>query len=169
LPTRPRSGPRWSSSRVSRRNERRAAAAAFPESSHGGPIPRDRDEPCASKRQAAPRRRPVAFGSPAGPPEPWRRGAAYLRGTSFAVRLAAPEPGSFPTRPSRYPRRHDQTAPIRTRRPDDLGSMRASGVRSLDVSCQCHHRAILSADRGPITSGTEAVAPLFKHSARLVT
>ena len=38
---------------------------------------------------------PAAFGSPAGPPEPWRRGSACLRGTSFAVRLAAPEPGSF--------------------------------------------------------------------------
>jgi hypothetical protein len=32
-----------------------------------------------------------------------------------------------------------------------LGNMRANGVRWLDVSCQCHHRAILSADRGPIT------------------
>jgi hypothetical protein len=31
-----------------------------------------------------------------------------------------------------------------------LGNMRENGVRSLDVSCwQCHHRAILSADRWP--------------------
>jgi hypothetical protein len=37
-------------------------------------------------------------------------------------------------------RRHDQ----------DLGNMRANGVRSLDVCCwQCHHRAILSADPWP--------------------
>jgi hypothetical protein len=35
--------------------------------------------------------------------------------------------------------------------PMTLGNMRANGVRSLDVSCQCHHRSILSADRGPIT------------------
>jgi hypothetical protein len=43
-----------------------------------------------------------------------------------------------------------------------LGNMRANGVRSLAVSCwQCHHRAILSADSGPITSGAEAVATPF--------
>jgi hypothetical protein len=48
----------------------------------------------------------TAFGSPAGLQWAWRRGSACLRGTSFAVRLAAPEPGSFPTRPSPYPRRH---------------------------------------------------------------
>jgi hypothetical protein len=32
--------------------------------------------------------------------------------------------------------------------PMTLGNMRENGVRSLDVSCwQCHHRAVLSADR----------------------
>jgi hypothetical protein len=39
--------------------------------------------------------------------------------------------------------------------PMTLGNMRANGVRSLEVSCwqchQCHHRAIMSADRGPMT------------------
>jgi hypothetical protein len=34
--------------------------------------------------------------------------------------------------------------------PMDLANMRAHGVRSLDVSCwNCHHRAIMSADRWP--------------------
>jgi hypothetical protein len=34
--------------------------------------------------------------------------------------------------------------------PMTLGNMRANGVRSLDVSCwQCHHRAIMNADRWP--------------------
>ena len=33
-----------------------------------------------------------------------------------------------------------------------LGNMRANGVRSLGVSCwQCHHEAVLSADRWPCT------------------
>jgi hypothetical protein len=47
-----------------------------------------------------------------------------------------------------------------------LGNMRANGVGSLDVSCwQCHHHAIMSADRwpddvpvpafGPRTTGTQ--------------
>jgi hypothetical protein len=35
-----------------------------------------------------------------------------LPGTSFTVRHAAAEPGSFPTRPSRYPRRHDRPPPF---------------------------------------------------------
>src|ERR1700681_748427 len=40
-----------------RRKTMSAVTAAFAESGHGGPIPRDRDEHCASKvRQAAPRR-----------------------------------------------------------------------------------------------------------------
>jgi hypothetical protein len=30
--------------------------------------------------------------------------------------------------------------------PMDLANVRANGVRSLDVSCWYHHRAILSAD-----------------------
>jgi hypothetical protein len=42
-------------------------------------------------------------------------------------------------------------ATIRSDEPIDpmtLGNMRENGVRSLDVSCwQCHHPAILSADR----------------------
>src|SRR5271167_2361008 len=34
--------------------------------------------------------------------------------------------------------------------PMTLANMRANGVRSLDVSCwQCHHKAILSAERWP--------------------
>jgi hypothetical protein len=49
-----------------------------------------------------------------------------------------------------------------------LGNMRANGVRSLAVSCwQCHHRAILSADSGPITSGAEAVAPPFQPLSQI--
>jgi hypothetical protein len=37
-----------------------------------------------------------------------------------------------------------------SRRPNDLGTMRANGVRSLDVSCWlCHHRAILRAGPWP--------------------
>jgi hypothetical protein len=41
-----------------------------------------------------------------------------------------------------------------------LGTMRANGVRSLDVSCwQCHHRATLSADPRPDHMPVPAFGP----------
>jgi hypothetical protein len=44
--------------------------------------------------------------------------------------------------------------------PMTLGSMRANGVRSLDVSCwECHHRAIMSAEPWPDDVPVPAFGP----------
>jgi hypothetical protein len=44
--------------------------------------------------------------------------------------------------------------------PMTLGTIRANGVRSFDVSCwQCHHRAILSADPWPDRVPVPAFGP----------
>jgi hypothetical protein len=62
---------------------------------------------------------PAAFGSPAGPLRAMAQGSVCLRGTSFAVRLAAPEPGSFPTPAVAVSCRHEHTTTIPSRRPND--------------------------------------------------
>jgi hypothetical protein len=44
--------------------------------------------------------------------------------------------------------------------PMTLGNMRANGVRSMAVSCwQCHHEAVLSADRWPDHMAVPALGP----------
>jgi|ERR1700722_6180309 hypothetical protein len=44
--------------------------------------------------------------------------------------------------------------------PMTLGNMRQLGVRSLDVSCwQCHHQAVLSADRWPDDVAVPTLGP----------
>jgi hypothetical protein len=108
----------------------------------------------------------AAFRLTAGPPRSWRRGSVGIPGTSLAVR-----PGIFPRAKSlRYPHRHGHTTAI-SRTANDPRQHAPYGVRLLDVSCsQCHHRAILIADMlARSRAGEEAAAPLFKHSARLVT
>jgi hypothetical protein len=45
-------------------------------------------------------------------------------------------------------------------RADDVGNMRALGVRSLFVSCwNCHHQAVLSADRWQVDVAVPAFGP----------
>jgi hypothetical protein len=147
-----------------RRQTMSATAAAFAESGHGGTIPRSRRRlrkegeagrpaPCGGAGQHA-FWGTTAFriAPPLSAPQWGRHG--HGKGLSVYARLPASRsgPASF-----RGPSRRGIVAGI--------PGMRANGVQSLDVSCrQCPHRAILSADPWPITSGAEAVATPFSNT-----
>jgi hypothetical protein len=149
-----------------RRKNMSAVTAAFAESSHGGPILRDRDEHCASKvRQAAPRcaggRSACVFRhDPCSDSRRFRLTSGAATGHGEGVQRACAAPASRSDSPHRSPAAFRPavavSSPAWTKRPRsapgdpmDLGSMRANGVRSLAVMCHRGRQETVLRRSGP--------------------